>query len=273
MRYRWAGMHFNFLGRLRQKLITEEPEPQHARVFTLPQGVRVYAVGDIHGRANLLAKMLAKIREDARAHGDKKIIEVFLGDYVDRGLSSRKVIDLLLEPPHYGAERICLLGNHEEILLKFLENPAILRDWSNFGGFATLTSYDVPIPASMSPEKLSILRDAFARNLPVSHLEFFKKLGTHYTVGDYLFVHAGIVPQLALQDQTTKDMLWIRGAFLNYEGSFDHYVVHGHSPVAGPDIRANRANLDISAAPQNSLCCLAIEGTERTPIIVFHDDD
>lgn len=265
-------------GRFR-RLFSKTPPPappaplrQPPPVFSAPAGVRIYAVGDIHGRSKLLGDMLSAIQQDARAHAGKKIVEVFLGDYIDRGMHSREVIDRLLAPPP-GHERICLLGNHEEVLLRFLKDPGVLRDWGNFGGYATLASYGVPLPVTMSPEKLTILKDAFEKSLPAAHLEFLRKLRLSYTLGDYLFVHAGIAPNVPFDEQKPEHLLWIRDSFLRHEGFFERYVVHGHSPVTVPDIRANRANLDISAAATSSLCCLMIEGTERAIMTVANESD
>lgn len=259
--------------RFRQLFTPPTALPQTPPVFSIPSGIRAYAVGDIHGRKHLLADMLAAIEQDARQHPDKRIIEIFLGDYVDRGFHSKEVIDFLLAPSLNGHERVFLIGNHEEALLQFLNDPKILRDWANFGGYATLASYGVAIPASMSPEKLVILRDTFQRNLPAHHLAFLKNLRPTYSLGNYLFVHAGILPNVALEKQRPEDLLWIRDPFLKYPGFFEHYVVHGHSPVMAPDIRPNRANLDISAAPTNSLCCLIIEGREHHVITVQNQSD
>ena len=161
----------DLLRRSRQKSFPSEPISKAPPVFSIPSGVRVYAVGDIHGRSRLLGDMLAAIKQDACAHSGKKVIEIFLGDYVDRGFYSREVIDLLLMPPPEGHERICLLGNHETALLHFLQDPRVLREWANFGGYATLASYGVTIPSSMSPQPPMILRDAVQRNLPVNQLE------------------------------------------------------------------------------------------------------
>lgn len=261
------------LNRFRQLFFKSTPQPQQVQEFSLKEGTRIYAVGDIHGRSGLLRKMLKAIAQDAQNHGDKKIIEVFLGDYIDRGLESREVIDLLLASPPHGHQRICLMGNHEETLLRFLDDPKILRNWGNYGGFATLDSYGIGIPTSMSPEKLHILRDAFEKNLPAAHLAFLKGLPLTYVNGDYLFVHAGIAPHLTLQKQEPQHLLWIRDPFLRHTDFFEHYIVHGHSPMPSPDIRHNRANLDISIATKNSLCCMVITGSERRVFVVEESKD
>lgn len=254
--------------RLRQMFFPPEPAPMEARIFCVPEGVRVYAVGDIHGRANLLSKMMHAIAEDARANPKSRIIEIYLGDYIDRGLQSREVIDLLLAPPPAGHERICLMGNHEEALLHFLKDPNILKDWTNFGGYATLASYGIDIPSAMLPETRSKVRDQLQQNLPAEHLNFLKNLELTSVIGDYLFVHAGILPGVPLAQQKPQHLLWIRDSFLKHDGFFDqYYVVHGHSPTATPDIHINRAGIDVSEAAISSLCCLALEGGERNIIM------
>lgn len=242
-------------------------------MFAVPDGVRVYAVGDIHGRSNLLAKMLAAINQDAVSGTQHRTVEVFLGDYVDRGMHSREVLDLLIAPAADGHERICLQGNHEEALLHFLTDPQSLRSWANIGGYATLASYGIAIPESMSPERLGILRNRLRQQLPESHDAFLKNLKLNYVLGGYLFVHAGIMPMVALDKQRPEHMLWIRDPFLRHQGFFEHYVVHGHSPVAVPEILINRANLDVSAADIDSLCCLVAEGTERRILMVTTAND
>ncbi|MBN8544229.1 MAG: serine/threonine protein phosphatase [Alphaproteobacteria bacterium] len=249
-----------------------EPTPIATRHFSVPEGVRAYAVGDIHGRASLLKKMLAAIEEDAAQHASQRTVQIFLGDYIDRGMQSRDVVDLLIAPPPKGHERICLMGNHEEALLHFLDDPNILRDWANFGGYATLVSYGIPMPESMSPERLKALRDAFARAIPQAHLDFYKNLPLRTSLGDYLFVHAGIIPGLPLEEQKPEHLLWIRRPFLNYKGYFNHYIVHGHTPVTSAEILPNRANLDISIAAKSSLAALVLEGDERRVLVVEESD-
>lgn len=245
--------------------------PATPRVFTMPEGIRVYAIGDIHGRASLLDRMLDAIAEDAKGFAGDRIIEVFLGDYIDRGMESRQVIDRLLTAPLPGHERVCLMGNHEETLLRFLEEPDILRDWSQHGGFATLASYDVPVPANMSPLTWRGMQAAFRQNFPEKHERFLRHLRLSYELGDYFFVHAGVRPGVPLEAQQVEDCLWIREEFTGYEGHFDQYIVHGHSPLTAPEVLANRANIDVSDASDDRLCCLAVEGAERRTMLVQAD--
>lgn len=256
------------MARLRRLFSSPTPVPTAPPVFSLPDGMRVYAIGDIHGRSDLLQKMLVAIARDAAQHPGKRIVEVFLGDYVDRGMQSREVIDMLLVPPSISHERVFLKGNHEETLLAFLEDPTVLRSWANYGGYATLASYGIAIPPSMSPEKMTILRDTFQKNLPTTHLEFLKTLRLTYQLGNYAFAHAGVVPHVPFAQQPAAQLLWIRETFLRHTEYFDHYIVHGHSPIAAPEVLHHRANLDVSAAPIDSLACLVIEKTDRHAMVV-----
>lgn len=261
------------LAYLRRMFAAPESVLPEVRVFSAPAGMRVYAVGDIHGQSRLLTRMLAAIARDAAEHPAEKTVQIFLGDYIDRGLHSREVIDQLIARPPSGHERICLMGNHEEALLGFLDDPTTLRGWANFGGYATLASYGVDIPKSMSPATLVELRDRFRQNLPVAHMAFLKNLQLTYALGDYRFVHAGVMPGIPWEKQKREHLLWIRDPFLHHAGFFEHYIVHGHSPVRVPEIFPHRANLDVSAAEKPSLCCLVIEGEQRRAIVVTDEKD
>ena len=258
------------LDRMRQKLFPAEPAAERgvSPLYRVPDGMRVYAVGDVHGRSTLLARMMEAIRRDSAEAKASQVMEVYLGDYIDRGLHSREVLDLLLTPPMQGHERVCLMGNHEEALLRFIDSPAVLREWGSFGGYATLASYGIAIPDSMAPEKLAIVRDRLLAAMPTAHLDFIKKLPSTYAAGEYLFVHAGLLPSLPVHEQKPEHLLRIREPFLSYTGFFDHYVVHGHSPLRAPEILPNRANLDISDAAVSSLCCLVLEGASRRTLVV-----
>lgn len=259
--------------RLRQRFARPHTLPIADPVFALPDGVRVYAVGDIHGRADLLAQTLSAIEADAATNPAPRILQVFLGDYIDRGMQSREVIDLLLAPPPKGHERICLMGNHEETLLRFLEDPSVLRSWGNYGGYATLAAYGIAIPNAMTPAHLAHTRDRFRANLPDHHLQFLRHLKLCHELGDYFFVHAGIAPDIALDAQQSDALLWIRERFLNHRGFFPRYIVHGHTPVPEPDIRNNRANLDVSGNLPDRLCCLVMQADTRRTMLVGQKRD
>ncbi len=228
--------------------------------FSAPEGVRLYAIGDIHGRLEVLEALLAELQRDAADFEGERIIQVFLGDYIDRGMQSREVIDLLLAPAPEGVERIFLRGNHEQTLLDFLQNPAVLRDW--------IASYGVPVPANVAQNAAEELQASLASALPEEHRRFFEGLLYHYNIGDYYCVHAGIRPHIALSKQRNEDKLWIREAFLSHSKPFEKYIVHGHSPLEVAETLPNRANLDVNNAPCPTLTALRVQGAQRRLITV-----
>ncbi len=238
-----------------------EPEPAAALV---PRGVRVYAVGDIHGRYDLLEQMLGQIERDAAGADDLVKYIVFLGDYVDRGPQSRLVIERLAGSPPPGFGVIHLRGNHEAAMLEFLEDVRIGGNWIAYGGNATIASYGIVPPAEDAPEDL--LADAqhqLLANLPQHHWAFLKGLRNSITIGDYLFVHAGIRPGVPLDRQNESDLLWIRREFLSSTADHGKVVVHGHTIAEQPEIRPNRIGIDTGAFATNRLTALVLEGAER----------
>lgn len=217
----------------------------------------VYAVGDIHGRADLLTELLDKIWADA---GDKKNTLVFLGDYVDRGPSSKGVVELVSNLTRPGWEIVCLRGNHEESLLEFLRNPDIYQAWRAFGGGETLWSYGVKPPTFSDRKEVTRAQQEFAEKLPPSHFAFLSNLAFSHTIGGYHFVHAGVRPGLALERQVPEDQLWIREDFLLHEGTFEKIIVHGHSPSEAPVVRRNRIGVDTGAYATNCLTAAKLTG-------------
>ena len=214
----------------------------------VPEGVLLYAVGDIHGRSDLLLPLLKKIGADAREEPAARRILLFVGDYVDRGPDSRGVIDAIVDgvTPF---ETVFLKGNHEAVLLDFLDNPARWEDWRRFGGLETLASYGVDhrllAGAGVEPEEI---RDAFLAALPRKHLDFLRTLLLSYECGDYYFVHAGARPGIPLDQQIEADQLWIREGFLDAGDVFGgRVVVHGHTPKKSPERRSFRIGIDTGA--------------------------
>ncbi|MGF1639320.1 MAG: metallophosphoesterase [Rhodospirillales bacterium] len=249
------------------ELIFGREKRQRLTVATasVPDGVRVYAVGDLHGRVDLLERLHGLIREDAAgaAPGIDKII-VYLGDYVDRGLHSRELLDLLIDRPLAGFEAVHLRGNHDQCFLDFLVNPESGAAWLSFGGDATVYSYGVSIPDRVPPDRrLLLLRDRLLESVPERHLAFLGRLEPARIIGDFLFVHAGVNPDRPLHRQTSHDLMWIREAFLESERDFGKIVVHGHSVSERPDVRDNRIGIDTGACYGNSLTCLVLEGTDK----------
>lgn len=223
----------------------------------LPSGSRVYAIGDVHGRADLLRETVTKIDKHRADHPIANALEIFLGDYIDRGPSSFDVIELL--STRVGGGTICLKGNHEAFLLRFLKDPSIINEWQRCGGLETLVSYGLEPSLNLSLEDQERLAASLADRLPEHHHNFLTALPLSFVLGDYFFVHAGVRPGVALSDQRAEDLLWIREDFLRYEGSFGKVVVHGHTPVTEPEIRNNRINIDTGAFATGNLTCAVFE--------------
>lgn len=226
---------------------------------SIPAGQRIYAVGDIHGRLDLLDQLLRMIRwdDDERPPAERRIL-IFLGDYIDRGLNSRGVIERLIGGAS-GFECICLKGNHEEMLLRSLAEPANMYFWMTNGGTQTLASYGVDTPVR-SPADLV---QALASAMPDTHLAFLRGLTLSVSFGDYFFVHAGVRPGIPLGEQTEEDCLFIREPFLSHRGSLGKIVVHGHTPVREPDMRSNRIGIDTGCVYTGRLTALRLEGESR----------
>jgi serine/threonine protein phosphatase 1 len=228
------------------------------RMPRLPEGVRIYAVGDVHGRADLLDRVFSRIDADLAAYSDCQPVEVFLGDYIDRGPSSRAVLECLVKRSGT-REIVCLKGNHETYVFQFLQNPELLADWRQLGGLETLLSYGLkPSMNADTAEQLELAK-ALAAALPNRHRQFLLSLSPSFTCGDFFFAHAGVKPGVPLTQQREEDLLWIRDDFLLCEDDFGKIIVHGHTPVREPDIRPNRINIDTGAYATGRLTCLIIE--------------
>jgi Calcineurin-like phosphoesterase len=231
----------------------------------VPEDARVYAIGDIHGRVDLLADLHRRIEDDAQRNAKPRLVVVYVGDYVDRGLQSRAVLDLLIEDPLVGFESIHLKGNHEAMMLQFLTDARAASGWLEIGGNATLLSYGVKPKEDQSLlKRLAEAQELLQRSLPPSHRQFLEDLKLHHTEGDYLFVHAGLKPRVPLDEQRERDLLWIRDDFL--ESTVDHgkTVVHGHSISWEPEVKANRINVDTGAFASGVLTALVLDGGETS---------
>jgi serine/threonine protein phosphatase 1 len=221
--------------------------------------IRIYAVGDVHGRADLLDRTMSQIDEHLVSSPVARPIEVYLGDYIDRGPASRQVLDRLVSRRRTHAT-VCLLGNHEVFMMEFLKQPEILNEWQSYGGLATLASYGLEPIMNATGAQQAKLAAALERALPNSHHLFLQNLALSFTCGDFFFVHAGVRPGVPLKTQSQDDLLWIRDDFLLHEESFGKIVVHGHTPVLQPQIRPNRINIDTGAYATGRLTCLVLEG-------------
>ena len=225
-----------------------------------PQGGRRSPAG---GRADLLEPVLRVVRDEAAAQGEVTL--VCLGDYVDRGPDSRRVVEALLElRGQDGLQTHFLRGNHDQILLDFLADHTLGPYWLQLGGRETLFSYGVEPPATR--KHMDPWRDcqaAFAEKLPEQHLDFFRSLALTFAWGDYFFVHAGVRPGVPLDQQAEQDLLWIRWPFLEHEGRFEKTVVHGHTPALEVHADHRRLGLDTGAYVTGVLSACRIEGEDR----------
>jgi serine/threonine protein phosphatase 1 len=225
---------------------------------TTPANMRIYAIGDIHGRADLLTDAIERIDDDIVRRPIRKTVEVYLGDYIDRGPDSKAVIDLL-SVRMIKNRAVCLRGNHEALMEDFLRNPENLHRWLQLGGLQTLASYGIDLHPRTDTEIDT--RRRFWRAFPRAHEIFLECLRYSFCCGDFLFVHAGIRPGIPIPQQDFNDLLWIRQEFLNSPRDHGKFVVHGHTPVQHLDIRKNRMNIDTGAWRTGTLTCAAIEGS------------
>lgn len=225
----------------------------------IPAGQRVYAVGDIHGRLDLLDQLLDAMDQDdaARAEADHHVI--FLGDLVDRGPSSAGVVERLMEIGRNPPNVRFLMGNHEEVMLLALEgNREALRLFDKIGGRETMLSYGVPCD-QLRRADFDTLQTLLQEAVPEAHVEFLRSFEDMITIGDYVFVHAGVNPNSALDRQRVSDLRWIREKFLDHDGQMEKVVVHGHTITRDVDWRSNRIGIDTGAYLNGRLTALGLE--------------
>lgn len=227
-----------------------------------PAATRLYAIGDVHGRLDLLRQLCALVHEDAWQVQASRNVFISLGDYVDRGPQSREVLEFLSSAPLPGFEHVYLKGNHEEIMLRFLDDPSVGPAWLTYGGRETLESYGIDPPEPHADfAALDRARVALAATLPQAHRAFLEGLKLVHEEGDYVFVHAGVKPGVPLAQQRDEDLLWIRDEFLSSNAEFGRIVVHGHTIAPVPDVRRNRIGIDTGAFMSDRLTCLVVDGT------------
>ena len=228
-----------------------------------PDGHRVYAVGDVHGQDHLLADLLAQIEGDLADRPGLEVTIVFLGDLIDRGPKSADVVERLRTYRPLGVRTEYLTGNHEEVLLRILDGDgSLVADWLRFGGAQCARSYGLSASglAKMAPAQAV---EALRSTIPAEHQAFLASFADTFRAGDYLFVHAGIRPGVALAEQAQADLRWIRGPFLDHMARHELMVVHGHTISEQVDERAGRIGIDTGAYKHGVLTALVLEGTER----------
>ncbi len=238
---------------------------------SVPAGQRIYAIGDIHGMADLLRKLLTKIKSDIAEHPEAEVRLVFLGDYVDRGSDPKGVLETLLSDLNPGPSTY-LMGNHEEAMLEFLDDPEVAEQWRHFGGLETLNSYGVDIEEVLRGRGYERARNELVERLPERHLRFLQDLQLSTEHGDYFFCHAGVRPGVPLAQQEQADLLWGQDTFLSFEGAFEKVVVHGHTPCEEVYLGGNRINVDTGAYATQRLSAVCLFDTERQVISsTMHD--
>lgn len=238
----------------------ETPAPPPA---ALPAGKRVYAIGDIHGRDDLLGALLDKIDADNTARGPSETTLIFLGDLPDRGPASRQVIERAMALSEARANTIFLKGNHEELMIRVWDGDRpTAATFHRAGGRETLMSYGIAAEDYDSWD-LGDVTEATRRVVPQAHIEFLKSFRPSYRMGDYFFAHAGVRPGIALDDQDEKDLRWIRGDFIESSADFGAVVVHGHTIRDVVEERANRIGIDTGAYATGRLTAVGLEGTDR----------
>lgn len=257
-------MRFNFL---------RSKNRAAAKVAASTGGRLVYAIGDVHGRLDLMDDLLDIIAADVASHAPKeRPVLIFVGDYIDRGPASKTVIDRLI-----GLKQVCergsgfeirtLMGNHEQTLLQFLDSAEVGPSWVEFGGGETLASYGVTRPPGRGDaDSWRAVQERFREVLPAEHLAWLRALELSARYGDYLFVHAGVRPGVPWDLQESEDLLWIRNDFLTLPHRLDCVVVHGHTPDDEPFVGRDRINVDTGAYATGVLT--AVRLTESPPAVL-----
>ncbi|MGE4350929.1 MAG: metallophosphoesterase family protein [Bdellovibrionales bacterium] len=230
-----------------------------------PTGYRLYAVGDIHGRLDHLVRLLASIEQNAARHPDKKKVVIFLGDYVDRGMDSKGVLDCLSQWKIPDIKSVFLRGNHDDMFLRFLRGQVdVAPSWLSLGGAAALASYGITSLSGVAGKgKIETLLKTVQAKVPQTHVDFLRKTIYAAAYGHYYFVHAGVRPSVPLDQQKPVDQMHIRGDFLLCEDSFGRIVVHGHTIRPDPEVKRNRIGIDTGAFATGKLTCLILDGTSR----------
>ena len=245
----------------------------HDRIFWENQPACVYAIGDVHGHSELAAKLEAEIFEEAHDLPGTKWI-VYLGDIVDRGPASASMIDLLLSRPPTGFKRKCILGNHEVMMLQFLRVPRKNLNWLDFGGQETLYSYGLDSgqieQIRFSSKDGRSLLDSY---VPDEHVKLLETMPVMIGSKDFILVHAGLRAGISPDKQSVFDLTTIREGFVDQEHDFGRVVVHGHTPVAKPEVSQYRVNVDTGAYATGLLTAARLRPGKNVSVMsVGHDN-
>nr|WP_305959660.1 metallophosphoesterase family protein [Aurantiacibacter sp. 219JJ12-13]MDP5262766.1 metallophosphoesterase family protein [Aurantiacibacter sp. 219JJ12-13] len=247
----------------------EAPASQIAA--SVPDGQRVYAIGDIHGRSDLLIALIEAIERHNREEGRLQVTVVMLGDLVDRGPDSMNVLALAREWQKFRDVRI-LAGNHEEMFLRAFDSPDMLRHFLRHGGRETLMSYGMN-KRDYARATIEEVQEMMAKIVPKEDIEFIESFENIVSIGDYIFVHAGIEPGVPLEEQSTAKLRWIREPFLSHAEPFDGVIVHGHTISDDPVDQGNRIGIDTGAYASGRLTALVLEGSGRRYLSAIDDGE
>ncbi len=246
------------------RLFKKRPQSRPIDVARIPDGMRVYAIGDVHGRNDLLQSLLAQIDADDAARGAADSHILFLGDLMDRGPDSAGVIETAMALNSSSRKVRFLMGNHEEVMLKAVRDgdTKTTRFFLRIGGEETILSY----PISRSEYKLldmQELTDRLPRLIPQSHIDFLDSFEDQIIMGDYAFVHAGIDPDVPLAAQKPSTLRWIRDDFVSHKGDLEKVIIYGHTIYTDVDERGSRIGIDTGAYASGKLTAIGLEGGER----------
>jgi serine/threonine protein phosphatase 1 len=229
----------------------------------VPAGQRLYAIGDVHGRLDLLNALLGAILADDELRGPAQSRIIFLGDLIDRGPHSAQVVDRAIEVAAGPNDCQFLLGNHEEVFLQALSGDLkALAFFVRIGGRETILSYGISEEAYRDADYPG-LHAMLTERVPTSHIEFLRRFEDLIVVGDFAFVHAGVKPGQALTDQRVSDLRWIRREFLEYGDGFEKIIVHGHTISEEVEVRQHRIGLDTGAYASGKLTAMGFEAGDR----------
>ena len=249
----------------------------HFRDARAPDGIRLYAIGDVHGRLDLLAAMHVQIAAETMRDRTADWRIVHLGDYVDRGPDSKGVIDFLIAVSRRDPRNVMLAGNHDIGFLEFLDHPDPDGLFMRYGGVQTAQSYGVDLTANRggvlawATNGLRSNHAELVQAVPQSHVELLGSLAFSASFGDFFFCHAGIRPGIALEKQDSQDLIWIRDVFHNHAGLHPKVIVHGHTPQPQAEVKPNRVNVDTLAYQSGRLTALVVEGAAKSILTVMED--
>jgi serine/threonine protein phosphatase 1 len=249
--------------RRHQEIAVPNPSRRRIDLGDEPPPYPIYAIGDVHGCLKELGEAELRISRDIRRTGRPGLI-VLLGDYVDRGPSSAQVIEHLIKPSTIGLRRLALCGNHDDIFAKFVAAPHQYMEWLELGGRQTLTSYGIDVHhLDFSRKGQAALKQILTKAIPATHLTYLSNLPVCLKIANMVFVHAGLRPNVSLDNQVDEDLMWIREPFLSMGWGGPGIVIHGHTPQPTPDIGMGRIGIDTGAFYTGKLTVLKIDGTEK----------